>query len=102
MQNNQFSASRIVIELTPEQLEALTTDAARKALELVKVKPDQWSELPDLVPTTEAAKALNISISTFRRRVKDGLFEPIYTKKNGHPLFDKAELMDFYARIVSE
>ncbi|HOY20345.1 MAG TPA: helix-turn-helix domain-containing protein [Haliscomenobacter sp.] len=100
MQNQHFSASKIVYELTPEQLELLTTEAARKAVELSRVKPDHWGELPDLIPTKEAAHALSISVSTFKRRVREGLFTPHYEKSGGHPLFDKSELRTFYERIV--
>ena len=100
MQNQQFSASKIVIELTPEQLENLMTEAALKAVELSKQKPDHWDELPELLTSRQAADALKISISTFKRRVREGLITPYYEKPGGHPLYNKAELKELYFEIV--
>ena len=100
MQNQQFSASKIVVELTPEQLGNLMTEAALKAVELSKQKPDHWDELPELLTSRQAADALKISISTFKRRVREGLITPYYEKPGGHPLYNKAELKELYFEIV--
>lgn len=92
--------TKIVIELTVEQIEAMCTMAAQKAVELSKQKPDHWDELPDLMTTTQAWNALKISVSTFKRRVNEGLIQPHYEKPGGHPLFNKADLKEMYYRIV--
>jgi hypothetical protein len=34
--------------------------------------------------------------------VNEGFFTRRYEKEGGHPVFDKAELKEFYLRIVSE
>lgn len=100
MQNNQYSASKIMVELTIEELENLMTEAALKAVELSKQKPDHWNELPDLMTTAQAKDALKISVSTFKRRVSEGLIKPHYEKPGGHPLFNKADLKEMYYLIV--
>lgn len=99
MQNQQFSASKIVIELTPEQLEQLTVEAARKALAQFSQK-DEWDDVPDELNARQAAKVLKMPYSTFMAKVDKGVFIKNQKTPDSRPFYLKSEIMEYARRIV--
>lgn len=91
-----IAPSKIFYELTPEQLKAVATEAALKALELARQQNNQWLSLPEILNTRQAAIALGMSISTFKRRVREGFIPAHYERVGGHPYFKKTEIKEIF------
>ena len=98
---DMLQGAKIVIELTPEQLEALTTEAARKALEQFSQK-DEWDEVPEELNGRQAAKAINMPYSTFMAKVDQGVFIKNQKTPNSRPFYLKSEIMEYSRRIVAK